>query len=192
MLDWRFANLPRPPGSSDAARGSFDDPTLRCLHPVPAELLAYWREKCRDGRPPARADIDPLEMRRALPHVMLVDVVPDRGGLRFRFRLVGTEAACLYPEPVTNRFFDEVLPAAALERHTWIAARAVREMSPLRNVGRVQMPDRSWQLSEAVALPLVDGGAVNMLLVGSIAWPELDPPPEVRDAWEVQASRPSG
>lgn len=37
----------------------------------------YWLSKVRDGRMPRRADIDPAEMKRLLPNVVLIDVSQD-------------------------------------------------------------------------------------------------------------------
>src|SRR5438874_31119 len=54
---------------------------------VPA--LSYWESIRGDRAMPRRGDIDPAEIPRLLPFVMLVDVSADP--LDFRFRLVGTE-----------------------------------------------------------------------------------------------------
>jgi hypothetical protein len=59
----------------------------RCS-PQIREFYEYW-ESARRGRPmPARADIDPVEIPRLLPSVVLVDVGYDP--VRLRYRLVGT------------------------------------------------------------------------------------------------------
>ena len=45
-------------------------------------LLDYWRSKCRARAMPARADIDPAEIPRLLPYLMLLDM--PKGRLRYR------------------------------------------------------------------------------------------------------------
>lgn len=52
------------------------------------EFFLLWESKCRAGRLPSRSDINPAEMARLLPNIMLIDVIPP--GPQFRYRLVGT------------------------------------------------------------------------------------------------------
>jgi hypothetical protein len=47
-------------------------------------------EEGRGRALPSRSDIDPIEIPRLLPHIMLVDVM---GPGLYRYRLVGTEIA---------------------------------------------------------------------------------------------------
>ena len=51
------------------------------------EILRYWRRKAGDRNIPRRADIDPLEIPRLLPNVLLWDVVDDD----YLCRLSGSE-----------------------------------------------------------------------------------------------------
>ncbi|HLG88357.1 MAG TPA: PAS domain-containing protein [Alphaproteobacteria bacterium] len=50
-------------------------------------LLRYWRSKGHDGTIPRRADIEPLEIPRLLPNLLLWDVVDDD----YECRLSGSE-----------------------------------------------------------------------------------------------------
>jgi PAS domain-containing protein len=52
--------------------------------------LTYWDAKRQNKLMPPRSDIDPVEIPRLLPYVMLIDVV--REPLDFRYRLMGTQA----------------------------------------------------------------------------------------------------
>jgi len=65
--------------------------------------LDYWRRQS-DGKAMARrADIDPTDIPKLLPHVMLVEVLPSG---RYRYRLIGTENAEAWHErhrPVSRR-----------------------------------------------------------------------------------------
>lgn len=75
--------------------------------PLLTELLAYWERK-RAGRPmPSRADVDPAEIPRLLPHLRLTEVIG--GGRRFRYRLVGTAIVEAYGREHTGHHLDEVL-----------------------------------------------------------------------------------
>ena len=53
------------------------------------EVFEYW-DRQRGKRPmPRRADIDPIDLRLHLPHILLIDV--QESPERFTYRLVGTE-----------------------------------------------------------------------------------------------------
>ena len=55
---------------------------------------------------PRRADLDPVDIPRLLPHVMLVEVQPEG---RYRYRLIGTANAQEHGVNATGRYVDEVL-----------------------------------------------------------------------------------
>lgn len=63
---------------------------------------------------PSRADIDPIEIPKLLPHVMLVERGDDG---RYRYRLIGTENARAHGINATGRFLDEVLPGPDYAAH---------------------------------------------------------------------------
>jgi hypothetical protein len=90
-----------------AVTSPFTDPRLEAAY-------YYWRRKAA-GRPmPARADIDPIEIPRLLPDVMLVDALPDG---RYRYRLIGTENARAHGINAAGRYLDEVLPGPEYKKH---------------------------------------------------------------------------
>jgi hypothetical protein len=73
--------------------------------PVLGEALGYWRSK-RGGRSmPARRDIDPVEMPKLLPHIQLIDIMPDG---RSRYRLVGTLLVKAYGRDYTGKYAGEL------------------------------------------------------------------------------------
>src|SRR3546814_18752752 len=84
----------------DALRDcELQDQRLRRLH-------AYWRQRHVDGRPPSRAELDPLDFRYAIGLVTLVDV--ERDPLRFRFRLVASPVTRHLGYELTCRYLDEL------------------------------------------------------------------------------------
>lgn len=58
------------------------------FHRTLADTVAYWQRLHRQGHPPARADIDPAEIRALLPNLALLDDATGDG--RARYRLAGT------------------------------------------------------------------------------------------------------
>ena len=83
------------------------DPRLR-------EAYDYWRCKIAGPAIPRRSDIDPTEIPKLLPDVMLVDVLPQG---RYRYRLIGTENALAQGMNATGRYLDEFLPGPEYKAH---------------------------------------------------------------------------
>jgi hypothetical protein len=72
-----------------------------------ARVLRYW-QSLRGGRAfPARADIDPREIKAALPHVMIIGI--SYRPFRVHYRLVGTEIVRWSRFDFTNRYADELI-----------------------------------------------------------------------------------
>lgn len=69
-------------------------------------LLEYWLARRGSRRMPARADLDPIDLAKLLPNLMLIDVVGPPP--RFRYRLVGTRVVqASGNEDRTGHFFEE-------------------------------------------------------------------------------------
>lgn len=74
--------------------------------PLIHELHDYWNAK-RGGRAmPRRSDIDPSEIKRLLPYVLLGEFAGDP--VRLRYRLVGTEVVAVYGIDFTGQWLDEI------------------------------------------------------------------------------------
>jgi hypothetical protein len=83
---------------------------LEHCHPRTADFFRYWQSKRQGDRFPARADLDPIEMKPWLPGMVLVDVtpVPDRTPpYRLTYRLIGTGATSLRGRDGTGKCIEE-------------------------------------------------------------------------------------
>jgi hypothetical protein len=76
--------------------------------------LDYWRRQAAGKAMPRRAEIDPIDIPKLLPDVMLVEVLPSG---RYRYRLIGTENAEAHGINATGRYLDEVLPGPEYKVH---------------------------------------------------------------------------
>lgn len=65
----------------------FVDPS-QARHWKTRDLFEYWRGKWRDGRPPSRQEIDPVDMRAYLANMNMGDI--ETNPLRVRYRVYGT------------------------------------------------------------------------------------------------------
>ena len=62
------------------------------VEPQVRQFLDYWESRRRGrSRMPGRPNLDPADIPGLLPGVFLVDVLLSGSGLRFRYRLLGTE-----------------------------------------------------------------------------------------------------
>ncbi len=89
---------------------SLGDLASELQHPRLKAFHAYWTSKCRGELLPSLADIDPVEIPQHLAALALVDVVrDDAGGLRFRYRLIGSDVMDMHQDNNTGKWLDEVL-----------------------------------------------------------------------------------
>jgi hypothetical protein len=69
------------------------------LDPRLKGLLRYWEVKRAGRRFPARADIDPLELKSVLGNIVMVDVVPQENG-EVRFRVCSVPSSFSITAPI--------------------------------------------------------------------------------------------
>ncbi|MBV8534285.1 MAG: PAS domain-containing protein [Alphaproteobacteria bacterium] len=123
------------------------------------QFLAFWRAKAA-SRLPRRREIDPLEIARLLPRVVLLDVEPDG----FRFSLVGEEIAARYGQ-IKGRSLAELMSgpelALTLEEHRMCVS-AQLPVYRQNTVKSASLGDQ--QVYQRLLAPFAgDGGAVACL-----------------------------
>ena len=156
--------------AADAAVGQGEPETTSAASPITdgrlQEALDYWRGKAAARPMPARADIDPIEIPKLLPDVMLVDVLPSG---RYRYRLIGTGNTQAHGVNATGRFLDEIVPGPEYRAHVLgLYDECVRARRPLYSQCLFMSPRRRnpERLTKVLFLPLAeDGDSVNMVMV---------------------------
>jgi hypothetical protein len=127
------------------------------------ELFAYWASLRRSGGLPARRDLDPGGIKRLLPTISLIDVVP--GPLDFRIRLAGTGLYDVYGREITGRRLVDVYNTAAADYWRGELGKVVREMRPSAGVHNLAWRGASHLSILWLRLPLSsDGATVDMIL----------------------------
>jgi hypothetical protein len=126
------------------------------------EAYIYWDAKRQTKLMPSRADLDPVEIPRLLPYVILIDVM--REPLDFRYRLVGTQACFIMRRDFTGQIFSEI-PGSGKESALWQGCEAVvSSKAPMYWQLPYAGPDRFLRNYENVLLPLSnDGVSVTMI-----------------------------
>lgn len=150
-----------------------DDPILKALYD-------YWRSKGKPGAFPSRKDIDPTEIPKLLPHIMLIDVRDNR----LFMRLVGTQVA-VGTDP-TGTDMMETAPSGAYGNHiTQLFRRAVDEARPLYTAFDYSHPEKEQtRLAKRLLLPLSeDQKEIDMLMIGQIV---VAPRYIQRSLWQIK------
>jgi hypothetical protein len=125
-------------------------------------LYAYWLERKRGRRYPARRDLDPVDLRYILGHLMLLDVL--REPLRFRFRLHGSEITSRVRYDLTGKFMDE-LPDPAYRDYAIARCKGLVATGEPLVIRRDRTLDGQPWVYEALWLPFAeDGTEITMLL----------------------------
>lgn len=82
---------------------------IDCLEdPLHRQIYAYWQQKRGSRRMPSRADIDPTEIPRLLPNLLISEFIPKGDAGRWRYRLAGTAVATAFGRNPTGRYIDEL------------------------------------------------------------------------------------
>ena len=128
------------------------------------QMYRYWRSKCGEGRMPQRGAIDPVDIPRLLPHITIVEVVPDER--RYVYRLVGTKEVEIRGRDPTGRSVIEGFFGPSLDDALGCYDAVVRTRAPHYDDAPYITPDGRYSDDETLFLPLSeDGETVSRILV---------------------------
>ncbi len=127
-------------------------------------VLAYWRSKRRGAGPPSRFDLEPAEIPRLLPHLILKEVRRDPWD--FRYRLFGTSVREHSRTDWTGRWMSE-MPGQDEGAAVYRVARWVAENgSPIIYRPPYVGPHKEFKYCEAAVMPWSDAdGVVDRVMV---------------------------
>ena len=153
-----------------------DGSDTRALAGAPPDLLdmyAYWQRKRGERPMPARADIEPAEIKRLLPGMLLVDVRPAPDGTQdFIYRLVGTREVDMRGNDPTGKRVIDAYYGKSADDVTGCYRRVTESRQPFLDDDCYHLPGQEWSPSASIYLPLSsDGSQVDMVLVySSFRW----------------------
>ena len=141
----------------------FDESSVQ--EPQLRQFLSYWRGLCRGRRFPARADLDPVDIPRLLPYMMLVDVADANAG-SFAFRLIGSHITDMVGFNPTGRSLDAFLGDGSFGDFTHgIHAQSLRLGCPVYGGGRHLTAYETTHTCRRVMCPLSDDGTTISTIV---------------------------
>ena len=137
---------------------------IGACHKSVQAMYDYWMAKRASRTMPARADIEPVEIKKLLPMMVLVDVTAD--ARRFVYRLVGTQEVAERGNDPTGKSVAEAFFGGSLDETLSCYEYVTRRQAPFCYRDPYAAPDGQIQNDDIIYLPLSDDGAsVNMILV---------------------------
>lgn len=123
------------------------------------DLDSYWQSRRAGRLMPARADIDPADIRSLLPYLELTDLTHDP--LRVYYRLVGTALVHSVGFDYTGHYLDE-LNFGTSDETAWerVFSEACRSRAPLFGFSRHPYDRQSAITHEFAVFPLSSDGCV--------------------------------
>ena len=126
------------------------------------ELFAYWSSLRADAPVPPRRRLDPGDIKRLLPTVSLIEVLPDAD---YRVRLAGTGLYNVYGREITGRRLGEVYNSTAADYWRDELGRVVKSRKPGAGVHNLAWKGASHLSLIWIRLPLATkGDEVDMIL----------------------------
>jgi hypothetical protein len=128
-------------------------------------LLDWWQARRGDRPAPPRSALDPVELRRHMGALVLIECLP--GLVDFRYRLIGTNITAAYGRDSTGRTVADLYAEDATYRdfllttYRTVASRCLtaRGFGDLRTVGR------EYRRFDTYLLPLArDDGSIGWIL----------------------------
>lgn len=139
---------------TELSQGTITDHRVR-------QAFAYWNSARRGRAMPARADIDPLDLKVCLGWICMIDVLPAH---RFRYRLDGSKLAEITGFDLTGKYVDQIESADYRQLAELVYGRVVATKQPLF-LGNMEDWLQRGFFMESVTLPLSeDGQTVTTLM----------------------------
>jgi len=150
------ANLWGETTFEEKRREDVASPMLRAAHDL-------WSANLKGRTLPARADFDPVDMPKLLPHIILVDI--EHPGPRLRVRLSGTNVVNVFGGDYTGQYLDEIDFGDARPKILHDYLFAVDARRPLFSDHKFRRLSGTYLNIERVILPLSDDDeTVNILM----------------------------
>lgn len=137
-------------------------------------FIDLWRQKGGEAKTIKRADLSPVEMKKYLEHVVLMDVVRTKGNWSLIVRLIGGHVSSFYGE-ITGKDIREMSNSKAIERIYYASQRVVERKEPAMTVAPAFSPEKLYMEAVALYLPLFDDQeeVVKIMVVVHVSSPTV-------------------
>ncbi len=124
-------------------------------NPIVDFFYEYWLSKHQEDQLPSRADIRPMEIRKHLDHLVIMEVTGDHTPFGLHVRLIGTHVANFYGE-ISGKDIRDMKNQIAANRIYHTSGLLLSEDAPQLCVTPAIAPDRQYLEAFALYLPLYD------------------------------------
>lgn len=155
--------------------------------PLLLEAAIYWAS-IRSSRPmPARSDVSPLDMPRALlPHLVLAEL--RENPFQVRFRLVGTEMVSRFGRDFTGLAIGDFMRGDYADYISGLFRKVWETSAPVYSESLFKWNDGGFRRTRRLMLPLsLDGGSRAQQVLVVQVWPQNDAVSDSRIAVPVSA-----
>jgi hypothetical protein len=136
------------------------------LRPEFEAIQGRWKELCRNGHLPARADFPPESLTHWMGHIQIVERVSEGDNVRHRVRLVGTRIVYYEGRDNTGLFLDDVIPMDQRDEILEPYRRCAETRAPVHSAFYSCSNAAISSQLERLILPLAtDGAAIDQFLV---------------------------
>ena len=164
-------------------------PRTSALPPSRVQRLAdYWQHKRGDRPMPARADIDPAEIKPLLPYLLIADVFADP--VRVRYRLAGTAVCEAFGRNIAGRWLDELEVNGGVPFWVEQYGRLIASRAPVFGRASGMLADVELFRADWTLLPLSSDGLHVDQCLEMEDWTKGHPAADYSDArivWSVTA-----
>ena len=139
----------------------------RIAHPLLVTLYDYWLARRGECIAMPRTALEPLDIPRLLPHLILSDVGDE--GRTIRYRLVGTDIVTAHGSDYTGKTIEELTTGSTVAFTQNLYGVIVREAMPVYSEGSFRWAGKEHRWTKRLHLPLTRSGAVvDMVLAGQV------------------------
>jgi hypothetical protein len=136
------------------------------LRPEFEAIQGRWKELCRNGHLPARADFPPESLTHWMGHIQIVERVSEGDNVRHRVRLVGTRIVYYEGRDNTGLFLDDVIPKDQRDEILEPYRRCAETRAPVHSAFYSCSDAAISSQLERLILPLAaDGATIDQFLV---------------------------
>lgn len=150
--------------TADVAIGPVRFGPEKISSPILRGIYQYWLEKAGAEAVPARADFEPLDLPRHLPHIFLVEIGEDG---RFCYRVVGTRIVDWSGFDPTGKYLEDVSRLYDIDGIRRDFQSAADARAPRYDLRRSPWADRDYMQYHRLLAPLAEkNGRVTHLMGG--------------------------
>lgn len=168
LIEGVLLNNKNYPNLSETTFGTFqilESDSISGKHPNIDFFLNLWTEKGGPSQKIRRSDINPVEMKEYLEHIILMDIEGSKDDRRLIIRLIGSHVAEFYGE-VTGLDVRALKNQQAVSRVYHVSAQVQDTKKPVMTISPTHAPGDLYMETLALYLPLFnDHGDVIKILV---------------------------